>query len=180
MLTTIVNEQPMYVYFDVDERSLLRYQRMSGASQPRDATHVSDLSIDCLLQLADEKDFSHQGKLDFSSNQVDRSTGTVKVRGVFANEDRFLRSGMFVRVACRSANPIRALLVPEQAIASDQDLKYVYVVGEDQIAIRRNIELGRQQGAMRIVTAGLKPREQVIVKGLQRVRPGQTVEPVTE
>ena len=91
---------------------------------------------------------------------------------MFANKDRDLASGLFVRVRIPVSKPYQALLIPERALATDQNIKFVYVVGSDGMATRRNVELGAQRGDMRIITAGLKPGEQVIVKGLQRVRAG--------
>lgn len=174
LLTKIVDEQPMYVYFDVDERSLLRYMRRAHSSQSAPGS-LRDSGIDCYVQLADEKDFPHQGKLDFIETEVNTSTGTARLRGTFENKDRALASGMFVRVRIPASDPYQALLVPERAIATDQNVKFVYIVS-DGLAARRNVELGAQRGEMRIVSSGLKVGEQVIVKGLQRVRPGQKVE----
>src|SRR5262249_36548267 len=103
-------------------------------------------------------------------------TGTQRVRGVFENKDRALASGLFARVRIPASDPYQALLIPERALATDQNVKFVYVVGSDGLATRRNVELGAQRGDMRIVSSGLKAGEQVIVKGLQRVRPVQKVE----
>jgi RND family efflux transporter MFP subunit len=180
LLTKIVREQPMYVYFDVDERSLLRYMRERGQSRDSAPGSLRDLAIDCDAQLLDEKDFSHHGKLDFVETEVNPTTGTARLRGVFANDDRALASGLFVRVRVPASEPYKALLIPERALATDQDLKFVYVVGADGLAARRTVELGRQRGEMRIVTNGLEPGERVIVKGLQRVRPGQKVDAESE
>ena len=176
LLTKIVKEQPMYVYFDVDERSLLRYMRQRGESREATPGSLRKLGIDCYMQLADEKDYPHQGKLDFVESEVTATTGTARLRGEFPNKDRSLASGLFVRVRVPASKPYQALLVPERALATDQDLKFVYVVGNDNLAQRRNVELGHQRGDMRIITDGLMPGERVIVKGLQRVRPGQKVD----
>lgn len=176
LLTKIVQEQPMYVYFDVDERSLLRYMRQRSENGNAAPGSLRDLKIPCYLQLADEKDFMHEGQLDFVSSEVNRTSGTVRIRGVFANKDRSLASGLFVRVRVPVSKPYEALLIPERALATNQNIKYVYVVGDDGAAERRNIELGGQRGEFRIITAGLKAGERVIVKGLQRVKPGQKVE----
>jgi RND family efflux transporter MFP subunit len=138
LLTKIVNEQPMYVYFDVDERSLLRYMHRARASESAPGS-LRESGIPCYVELADEKEFSHKGTLDFIETEVNTSTGTARLRGSFEN-------------------------------------KFVYIVGSDGVATRRNVELGAQRGEMRIVSSGLKAGEQVIVKGLQRVRPGQKVE----
>jgi RND family efflux transporter MFP subunit len=176
LLTKIVQERPMYVYFDVDERSLLRYMRQRDRSVESAPGSLRDLGIECFVRLADEKDFPHQGKLDFAASEVNATTGTARIRGLFANEDRVLASGLFVRVRVPTSKPYQALLIPERALATDQDIKFVYVVGGDGVAERRTVELGTQRGDMRIITRGLKAGEQIIVKGLQRVRPGQKVE----
>jgi RND family efflux transporter MFP subunit len=180
LLTKIVDEQPMYVYFDVDERSLLRYMRQRTDSRNTDPGSLRELGIDCYVRLADEKDFPHKGKLDFVESEVNTSTGTARLRGVFENKDDALSSGLFVRVRVPASEPYQALLIPERALATDQSVKYVYVVGDDGIATRRTVELGPQRGDMRIVSSGLKTGERVIVKGLQRVRPGQKVEATSE
>jgi RND family efflux transporter MFP subunit len=180
LLTKIVQEQPMHVYFDVDERSLLRYMRMRKATADTAPGSLRESGIDCTVQLADEKDFTHQGKLDFVESEINTGTGTVRLRGVFTNEHHELASGLFVRVRIPVSKPYAALLIPERALATDQNIKFVYVVGDDSAATRRAVELGAQRGEMRIVTTGLKAGERVIVKGLQRVRPGQKVEADTE
>lgn len=180
LLTKIVKEQPMYVYFDVDERSLLRYMRQRDQSRESAPGSLRKLGIDCFIQLADEKDFSHQGKLDFAESEVTSTTGTARLRGEFPNKDRELASGLFVRVRVPASKPYKALLIPERALATDQDIKFVYVVGGDGIAARRNVALGNQRGDMRIITSGLEAGEQVIIKGLQRVRPGQKVDAEAE
>lgn len=179
LLTKIVDEQPMYVYFDVDERSLLGYMRRAHASQSAPGS-LRNSGIPCYVQLADEKDFTHKGTLDFVESEVSTGTGTARLRGVFENKDDSLASGLFVRVRIPASQPYQALLIPERALATDQNVKYVYVVGEDGIANRRTVELGAQRGEMRIVSSGLKAGERVIVKGLQRVRPGQKVEAASE
>jgi RND family efflux transporter MFP subunit len=176
LLTKIVREQPMYVYFDVDERSLLRYMRQRDQSSESKPGSLRQLGIECDLQLADEKDFPHKGKLDFVESEVTATTGTARLRAEFPNQERALASGLFVRVRVPASKPYQALLIPERALATDQDIKFVYVVGSDGVAARRNVELGNQRGDLRIVTAGVQAGERVIVKGLQRVRPGQKVE----
>lgn len=176
LLTKIVAEQPMFVYFDVDERSLLRYMRQRELTRESAPGSLRNLNIPCYLQLADEKDFTHAGTLDFIASSVNRTTGTARLRGVFANTDRALASGLFVRLRIPVSKPYQALLIPERSLATDQSIKYVYVVGADGKAERRTVELGSQRGEMRIITAGLKAGEHVITKGLQRVKPGQKVE----
>ena len=177
LLTRIVQEQPMYVYFDVDERSLLKYMRQRAETRNSAPGNLREQGIACYVQLADEKDFPHEGQLDFASAELNTGTGTARIRGVFANENRELASGLFVRIRIPVSKPYQALLIPEQALATDQSIKFVYVVGTDGIAKRRNVELGAQRGELRIITSGLEAGEQVIVKGLQRVKPDQKVEP---
>jgi RND family efflux transporter MFP subunit len=176
LLTKIVKEQPMFVYFDVDERSLLRYMRQRAESRASAPGSLRDLGLPCYLQLADEDDFPHEGWLDFAATEVDSGTGTARIRGTFPNEDRALVSGLFVRVRIPVSQPYKALLIPERALATDQSIKFVYVVGADGVATRKTVELGGQRGEMRIVTDGLEEGERVIVKGLQRVKQGQKVE----
>jgi RND family efflux transporter MFP subunit len=176
LLTKIVNEQPMYVYFDVDERSLLSYMRRRGETRESAPGSLREEGLVCFLQLADEPDYSHEGKVDFAASEVNTSTGTARIRAVFTNEDRSLTSGLFVRVKIPVSKPYQALMIPERALATDQNIKFVYVVGADGAAARRTVELGERRGEMRIVTAGLEAGERVIVKGLQRVKPGQKVE----
>lgn len=182
LLTTIVKNNPMYVYFDVDEKAVLQYQRMTLQSAKEAGTSLTaemtlkDLHVPCTFQLADEQDFPHAGELDFLQNRVDDKTGTIQVRAVLENQDQLLRSGMFVRVRVPSSKPYPAILVPEQSIGVDQDTRYVLVVGEGGKTIRRTVTLGRAQGEYRVIAQGLKAGEEVIYRGLQRVRPNATVE----
>lgn len=180
LLTKIVKEQPMYVYFDVDERSLLRYMRKRGDARTTAPGSLRELSIPCYAKLADEQDFVHEGTLDFAANEVKTGTGTARLRGVFPNEKREMASGLFVRVKMPVSEPYQALLIPERAVATDQNNKFVYVVDADDNAQRRTVELGLTKGDKRIITDGLQAGERVIVKGLQRVKPGQKVEPEME
>jgi RND family efflux transporter MFP subunit len=177
LLTNIVKVEPIYVYFDIDEPALLRYQRMNrekAGSTPE--TTVRERKIPCYVQLADESDFQHEGVVDFAENRINAGTGTIQIRGVFANQDLKFTPGMFVRVRVPVSDSYKALLIPDQAIASDQSLKYVYVVDNESKAIRRDVTLGQLREGMRIVKSGLEAGERVIVRGLQRVRPNQTIE----
>lgn len=180
LLTTVVNEQPMHVYFDVDEKALLGYMRMRSGNSDKSPGSLRDANIPCLARLADEQEFLHAGKLDFAANQVNASTGVARLRGVFENKDRKLVSGLFVRVRIPVGKPYEALLVPERALGTSQSIKFVYVVGDDGVAERRIVELGEAREEMRIIKSGLKVGEKVIVKGIQRVKPGQKVEAEAE
>lgn len=175
LLTKIVNEQPMWVNFDVDERSTLKYMR-----QRKEVTqlpgNLTALDLKCYLKLADEKEFSHEGTLEVVANEADKKTGTTKIRATFPNKRKMLASGMFVRLQIPVSKPYQALMIPESAIGSNLSIKFVYVVNSEGIAERRTVTLGKQEGSLRVIKDGLKPGEQVITKGLQRVRPGQKVE----
>ncbi len=179
LLTRIVNDSPIYVYMDVDEASILKYIRMNTEAEEKEATGRSlrELGIPCELQLGDETGYPHVGILDFLETQIDRQTGTIRLRGIFENKDLLLRSGMFVRMRIPVSKPYSAVLIPEVAIGTEQTDKFAFVVNKDNVAERRKLTLGRAKGTQRIVTAGIEEGETVIVNGIQRVRPGMKVRP---
>jgi len=175
LLTTIVSIHPMYAYFDVDERSMLRYQQLA---RERKRQSARDARVPVLLRLANEEGFPHEGVIDFVDNRVDPTTGTIRTRGVFANTDRILTPGLFVRVRIPGSDTYKAVLVADRALGTDQGQKYVWVVNEQNIVEYRVITPGSlQSDGLRVIQAGLKPGEWVIVNGLQRARPGVTVVP---
>jgi RND family efflux transporter MFP subunit len=173
-LTTIVQIDPLYVYFEVDERSLLRIRRYleEGRLKTSDGTGVQ-----VLMGLADDENHPYTGYVNFLDNQLDPGTGTLQVRGIFKNPGNTLRPGLFVRVRLPIGEPYRALMVAEKALGTDQGQKYVYVVGNDNKAEYRRIEIGKLQDGRRVVLKGLEAGERVVVSGLQRVRPGAVVVP---
>jgi RND family efflux transporter MFP subunit len=177
LLTTIVKNDPMYVYFDVDEQAVLRYQRMTRTQNENEGTSgnsardLKSFEIPCMVQLGDEKDFPHPGKLDFLQNRIDEKTGSIKLRAVLDNKVNLLKSGMFVRIRVPVSEPYDAVLVPEASIGVDQDTRYVIVIGSDKKPQRQSVELGRSIGAWRVITKGLLPGAEVVYRGLQRVRP---------
>lgn len=177
LLTTIVKTDPMYIYFDVDEQSVLRYQRMESQREPNDPSKtrssngLKSLEIPCLVQLGDEKDFPHRGKLDFLQNRIDERTGSIKLRAVLDNQNNLLKSGMFVRVRVPVSQPYDAVLVPEASIGVDQDTRYIIAIGADKKPVRRSVELGRSIGTWRVITKGLDAGTEIVYRGLQRVRP---------
>lgn len=184
LLTRIVNDSPIFAYFDVDEASILRYVRREKEGDSADdvKTALRDLRIPVELQLKDEKDYPHTGTLDFLENRVDDQTGTIRLRGIFDNTDGLLRGGLFVRVRIPTSETYDAVMIPETAIGTDQNYKFAYVVGDDRVAERRTLELGRLVdqtigGALRVVKTGIQPDENVIVQGMQRVQPGMKVDP---
>ncbi|MBX3411445.1 MAG: efflux RND transporter periplasmic adaptor subunit [Pirellulales bacterium] len=173
ILTRVVSQNPMWVYFDLDERTLLRLRRASseGTVAAMAGTHA-----DVLMGLADEKGYPHQGQLNFEDNRVDPSTGTLRVRAVFDNNDRLLSPGLFVRVRVPIGEPYRALLVPESALGTDQGQRFLYVVDDEGIVAYRRVDVGSLHSGLRVVTNGLSPNEKVVVVGLQRVMPGAKVD----
>jgi RND family efflux transporter MFP subunit len=178
LLTRIVRNDPIYAYVDVDERSVLRYLRRANASSSdadKSTKSLRERQIPCSMQLADEKDFPHEGVLDFVENRVNVATGSIQIRGAFRNENQFLTGGLFVRIRVPVSEPYKAVLVPEQSIGVDQGAKFVYVVGDDKIPIRREIVPGPQRGNLRVIKSGINAGESVIYRGVQRVRPGKPV-----
>jgi RND family efflux transporter MFP subunit len=164
----------MYVYFDVDERTLLQVRRMMLETGVKPA---DDTSIPMDVGLADEDGFPHQGTLNFMDNRVDAGTGTLRLRAVFPNADGLLTPGLFVRCRLPVGAPKRRILIPEQALGSDQDQRFLYVINDKNEAVYRAVKTGRAYGKLRVIESGLSKGEKVVVNGLQRVRPGQPVVP---
>src|ERR671910_986259 len=173
LLTTVVSLDPMYVYFDSDEQTYLRY-----ASRARGkGANWREARLPVYLGLANEEGFPHQGRLDFVDNQVDPNTGTIRTRAVFSNRSRALTPGLFARVKLVGNQKTKALLVRDAAIGTDQDRKFVLVVGPGDTLAYRPIVPGRLADGLRIVTSGLEAGDRVVVNGLMRVRPGMKVAP---
>jgi membrane fusion protein, multidrug efflux system len=175
-LTTIVSTNPVYAYADVDERSLLRYVRYYASKKvlPGDEDKVK---VPIQLSLQDEKDFSHTGYIDFLDNRVDPETGTIRIRGVFDFENGLLGPGLFVRLRIPAGERYQAVLVPQRSVASTQGEKFVVVIGHDNTAAFRPVELGTLNGGMQVIRKGLAAGEQVVVDGLLKVAPGEKVDP---
>src|SRR6202030_780442 len=175
LLTTIVSVDPMYVYFDVDEHTVLRVRQLvreGKADSPREKTDVP-----VFLGLANEEGHPHQGTIDFVDNQVNPKTGTIRLRGVFPNKEQVLLPGLFARVRSPIGRPHKSVLVSERAFDTDQDQKIVYVLYKTNEVVSRPVHLGALHNGLREVTEGLKLGERVIINGLQQVRAGATVDP---
>jgi RND family efflux transporter MFP subunit len=174
LLTTIVSIDPIYAYFDVDEptvlkvRQLIREGKLPSAREGNVKVHLA-LDID--------KGYPYEGKVDFIENRIDSSTGTLKIRAVFPNPDQALSPGLHARIEMPLGKPYKALAISERAIGAAQGRKYVYVVNAENKVVERPVTLGVQQEHMRVVVDGLNLTDRVIVNGLQRVRPGVTVDP---
>jgi RND family efflux transporter MFP subunit len=173
MLTRIVAQNPMWVYFDLDERTMLRLRRLAQ-SRYSDATGEERLPV--FIGLADEEAYPHQGVLNFEDNRLDPSTGTLRVRGEFANDDRLLRPGLFVRVRLPIGESYQALLVPEQAVGTDQGQKFLYVVDSDNKVTYRRVKTGKLHDGLRVITDGISSGDRIVTTGVQRVLPGMKVE----
>ena len=175
MLTTIVSMDPIYCTFDADEAAFLRYQSTDGTGN---GLRHKNGSLVCELALVNEQGYPHKGHIDFFDNQMNAATGTIRLRGVFANPDRALIPGMFANVRVPAGPPTQALLVPAVGIGSDQGNKFVMVVNAKNIAESRPVTVGRQHGTMTAVLSGLTTQDRVIINGLMLVRPGSPVQVV--
>jgi RND family efflux transporter MFP subunit len=173
LLATIVSVDPIRFEFTFDEASYLRYERASNGDK---GVSGRDGGVTVSLKLIDEQNFSHEGRMDFVDNVIDRSTGTIRGRAVFANPKSVFTPGMFGRVRVPGSAPYNALLVPEVALGSDQARKFVYVVMPDGSAMQKYLKLGQAVGPLRVVKEGLSPDDRVVVNGMARIsRPGQKV-----
>jgi RND family efflux transporter MFP subunit len=174
ILTTIVTQDPIYIYFDVSENNALKYQRMSKSSG-KGPSGILGAAVG--IGLPDETGFPHAAKLDFLENRLDQGTGTLRARAVLPNSDRFFSPGMFARVRLQGSPEYEALLLPDEAVGTDQANRFVYVVGDDNIPVRRTVELGPIDDGLRVIRKGLKPEDWVILRGQQRVKAGQKIVP---
>ncbi|WP_411850683.1 efflux RND transporter periplasmic adaptor subunit [Stenotrophomonas sp. LGBM10] len=174
VLTTLVSLDKVFVYFDADEGTFLRYAQMARKGE-RPSERDSELPVK--VGLSGEEGYPHSGKVDFLDNQVTRSTGTIRVRALLDNADRAFTPGLFARVQLLGSGQFQAMLIDEKAVLTDQDRKYVYVVDKDGKAQRHDIQLGRTADGLRIVEQGLKAGDRVIIDGVQKVfMPGMPVQ----
>lgn len=174
LLTTMGSIDPIYVYIDADEQSVLKYRRLARDGLRESARHGP---IPMELELADEKNFPHKGYTDFVEPRLDPTTGTVRARGVFPNPNDQLSPGFFARVRIHGSGTYPALLVSDAVIGADQEKKFVLVVNNDNVVEYRAVKPGPIIEGLRVIREGLKPGDWVIVNGLQRVHPGVTVNP---
>ena len=174
LLSFIVSTDPVYVYVDIDEHLALKYRR-----QALQAQHKSTIAepIPAQLALSDDVGFPYKGIIDYTSPRADIKTGTVSLRGVFANADDLLNSGFFARLRVRASAPYSALLIPDRAIATDQGQHFVWVVNSEQKVEYRSIALGAHIGQSKVIVSGLKSDEWVVVDGLPKLMPGRQVNP---
>lgn len=168
VLTTIVSTDPLHFSFEGSEAALLKYQRQGSGTRAGTAVRI---------RLQDEADYVHAGTLDFIDATLNPAAGTIRARAVVPNRDGLLRPGMVGRLRLAAAAPYRALLVPDTAIGTDATRRVVYVVDGEGNVTPKPVELGPRLGELRVIRSGLAPNERIIINGLQRVMPGQKVQP---
>lgn len=173
LLTTIVSQGDAFVYADLDESTLLKFNRL--VRENRLATENGRVQVE--LQLADETDFPRRGYIESADNRLTASTGSLMLRLVFPNPDGALIPGLFARVRVPISAPQPALLISDRAVGTDQSQKFVFAIGANNTVVYRTVKLGGTIDGKRIVRTGLQPGEQIVVNGLQRVRPGMQVAP---
>src|SRR5215212_1351664 len=174
LLATVVSIDPIRFEFTFDEASFLRYERLGQIGQD---TNRRRTGIEVSVKLIDESDFTHQGKMDFVDNVIERSSGTIRGRAVLGNPNGALTPGMFGRVRVPGSPRYEALLLPDAAIGSEQVRKFVLVVDNENIARTKYVSLGQLVGELRVIKEGIGPDDRVIVNGLVRARPGAKVTP---
>ena len=174
LLTTVVSQDPIYCYVDVDEASVLKYAQLAREGKRVSARYAK---IQTFMAVASESGFPHEGVVDFVDNRIDPSTGTVRGRGVYANADGFLQPGMFARVRIPGSGRYQAILVPDAAVTTDQNQKLLMVVNGDNVVEPRPVTLGALFGEFRVIVSGVGANDRVVVNGLLHARPGAKVSP---
>ncbi|MGE5148212.1 MAG: efflux RND transporter periplasmic adaptor subunit [Candidatus Eiseniibacteriota bacterium] len=176
LLTTIVSLDPIYFLFDMSEADFLAFQRAAAEGRLQS---TRDKNITVFARLFDERNWAHkrEGKLNFVDNQVDRGAGTIRVRAVFPNHDLLLTPGQFGRIRIPGSLPYKAVLIPDEAVLTDQSRKIVMTVKDDGTVVPKVIRPGPMELGLRIVRNGLGPDERIIINGLVRARPGAKVTP---
>jgi RND family efflux transporter MFP subunit len=173
-LTTIVSIDPLYCYINVPESAALLYQEQA---LKENKGNVAGAGIACSLQLENETNFPHQGVIDFVDNQVDVNTGTQQIRCVVNNPTTIMTPGLFALTRIPASGRYQTLLIPDAAVNTDQDERYLLIVGTNDVVQQRPVKLGALFGALRSITDGLKPGEKVIVNGMQSAQSGAKVIP---
>ena len=176
LLTTIVSLDPIYAYFESDEQMYLKYSAMARSGERASSRDVAN---PIFMGLANEQGFPHEGRMDFIDNKLNPATGTIRARAVFDNKERMFTPGLFARLKVIGSGSYKAVLINDRAVGTDQNQKFVLVLGKENKVDYRPIKLGPMVDGMRVVKDGLKSGEKIVVIGLQRVRPGMPVTPET-
>jgi RND family efflux transporter MFP subunit len=178
LLATIVSQDPIHFEFTFDEASYLRYQRMAKQGTDIASRSSRGPGVDVALKLIDDKDFAHQGHMDFVDNVIDPSTGTIRGRALFTNPNGMFTPGMFARIRVPASPPYQALLVPDAAVGTEQARRFVLTVNADNTVVPKYVTLGQLlAGDLRVIKSGLGADDKVIVDGIMRARPGTKVTP---
>lgn len=175
VLTSIVSIDPMYFYFDIDERSFLAYAR--DARKRGADLQSGEGGLPVTIHLADEREPPLKGHLDFSENRLDPQSGTMRVRAVVPNPDHILQPGLFGRINVPGSLPYRGILIPDEAVSSDLNRRIVYVVDDQGKVSTKEVRPGPKIDGYRVIREGLTGDETIVINGLMRVRPGVTVSP---
>lgn len=176
-LTTVTQMDPIWAYFDVSERIVLEYLSKKEHREGDVGDNPEAEVVEIALASSAKGDFPFKGRLDWVDNQVDQNTGTIRVRGVFPNEEGRLFPGLFIRARVAKEVIEDAKLVPENAITQGLEGAYLLIVKEGNIVERRAVVLGPQQGELRVIAEGLEAGEKVVVVGMQKAAPGKPVQP---
>ena len=175
-LTSVVSTDAMYAYFDLDEQTYLKYDRLASAGKRVDAR---DTNADnpVYMGLANDTGYPHIGHIDFVDNRINQQTGTIRIRARFTNQDNSLIPGLFARVKLIGSDTYEGILIDNKAIGTDLNNKFVLVVNAENTLEYRPVTLGETINGLRIVTQGLAPEDVIVVNGLQRVRPAMQIKP---
>jgi multidrug efflux system membrane fusion protein len=176
MLTTIVSLDPIWFSFTVDEKSFLKYQNSLGIGMGQTQ---AGKGVPIMISLSGEAKPTRKGSLDFVDNRVDNATGTILLRATVPNADQFIKPGLFGIVAMPATKPFQGVMIPDEAVAANQDKRIVYVVGPDDVIQQKDVVLGPKVDGYRVIRSGLKGDETLVVNGVARIRPGAKVTPET-
>lgn len=176
LLTTIVATSPIYFYFTGSEADYLRYVRLARNGD-REAVRTGDIPV--FIKLQDEDDFIHEAKIDFVDNEIDNNTGTIESRAVLQNKDHLLEPGMFGKARIIGSAAHQAIMIPDNIIGTNQSIRFVYVLGADNVVTVKKVTLGPlHSNGLRIVRDGLSPDDKLITNNIQKIRPGIAVTPI--
>ncbi|SDO32353.1 RND family efflux transporter, MFP subunit [Methylobacterium phyllostachyos] len=176
LLTTIVSLDPIYFSFTVDEKSFLKYQNSLGIGMGQTQ---QGKGVPILIALSGEAKPTRKGTLDFVDNRVDNATGTILLRATVQNTDLFIKPGLFGIVSMPATKPFQGVMIPDEAVAANQDKRIVYLLGPDNVIQQKDVQLGPKVDGYRVIQSGLKGDELIVVNGTSRVRPGAKVTPDT-
>lgn len=176
LLTTIVSLDPIWFSFTVDEKAFLKYQGSLGIGM---GETQAGKGVPIVIALSGEAKPTRKGTLDFIDNRVDTATGTILLRATVPNADKFIKPGLFGIVSMPATKPYQGVMLPDEAVAANQDKRVVYVLGPDDMIQQKDVKLGPKVDGYRVIREGIKGDETVVVNGLSRVRPGARVAPDT-